>query len=122
ADVADAGRGAPAPDRAAAGAGGRQVPVALDGPAAARDGADAERITPIPEGEVVELFNALEKAVRARRLYQDNNPVYHGFLRTLHEVAARVFSLGASLTVSVEEGGLRWYGQLIETGTGRDNL
>lgn len=122
ADVADAGRGAPAPDRASAPASPPPVTVALDGAGPAGDGVDAKRITPIPEGDVVELFNALEKAVRARRLYQDNNPVYHGFLRALHEVAARVFSLGASLTVSVEEGGLRWYGQLIETGTGRDNL
>lgn len=83
---------------------------------------ESKRISPIPEAEVIELFGALDKTVRARRLYQDNNPVYQNFRRTLHDIAAHVFSLGASVTVNVEENGLRWYGHLIETGSGRDNL
>lgn len=99
--------------------GGAPVPDSADSTA---EDVESKRISPIPEGEVIELFNALEKTVRARRLYQDNNPVYQNFLRALHDISARVFSLGASLTVNVEEHGLRWYGQLIETGSGRENL
>lgn len=101
---------------------GLEATPASTGGEAAPDDIESKRISPIPQSDVVELFNALEKTVRARRLYQDNNPVYQTFLRTLHEIAARVFSLGASITVNVEEHGLRWYGQLIETGSGRDNL
>lgn len=101
-------------------------PLGMPPPQAAEAGADADieskRVSPIPESDVIELFTALEKTVRARRLYQENNPVYQNFLRTLHDIATRVFSRGASLTVNVEENGLRWYGQLIETGSGRDNL
>ncbi len=99
---------------------------ASDGGAADGNGAPAspgsKRISPIPPEDVVELFNALDKAVRARRLYQDNNPVYRGFLKALHESVAHVFEQGASLSVQVEEGGFRWYGQLLQTGAGRDNL
>ena len=101
---------------------GLEATPASTGGEAAPDDIESKRISPIPQSDVVELFNALEKTVRARRLYQDNNPVYQNFLRTLHDIAARVFSLGASITVNVEEHGLRWYGHLIETGSGRDNL
>jgi len=101
---------------------GLEATPAPDAGEAAPDDIESKRISPIPQSDVIELFNTLEKTVRARRLYQDNNPVYQNFLRALHDIAARVFSLGASITVNVEEHGLRWYGQLIETGSGRDNL
>src|SRR5690606_39283997 len=65
---------------------------------------------------------AQAQPVRGRRTHLANKQVYKTFLRTLHDIATRVFSRGASLTVNVEENGLRWYGQLIETGSGRDNL
>lgn len=71
---------------------------------------------------VIEVFGALEKAVRARRLYQANNPVYHGFLKTLRDAFTAVFEHVPSLSVGVEEPGFRWGGQIFQTGEGRDNL
>ena len=87
-------------------------------------GAKAKRsdAPPIPPPLVLEVFSALEKAVRARRLYQGNNPVYHGFLKSLRDAFAAVFERAPTLAVSIEEGGFRWYGQLFQTGEGRDNL
>lgn len=82
----------------------------------------SKRITPIPAEHVVELVNALDKAVRAQRLYQANNPVYQGFLKALHGSVGAVFESGSSLTLQVEESGFRWYGQQLQTGGGRDNL
>ena len=84
--------------------------------------ADGKRITPIPTEDVVELVSAFDKAVRARRLYEENNPVYHGFRNTLVTAFGRIWEHAQSVTLNVEEGAFRWYGQLLHAGEGRDNL
>ena len=68
------------------------------------------------------LFSALDKAVRARRLYQPNNPVYLSFVAALREAFARVWSLTSSLSVTVEEHGFSWNETFFSVGEGRDNL
>ena len=56
------------------------------------------------------VFIALDKAVRARRLYQPNNPVYLGFLNTLKEALGRAWTMTSLITVGVEEHGFVWKG------------
>jgi len=72
--------------------------------------------------EVAAVFQALDKALRARRLYQANNPVYHGFLNTLREAFAALWGVTNVLQIAVEEHGFRWNEQLYTVGEGRDNL
>ena len=101
---------------------GTELSDAGTGASAATPSLESKRISPIPPEDVAEFVGALEKAVRARRLYQDNNPVYQGFLKGLHESVQHVFRHGSGLSMQVEENGFRWYGQLLQTGAGRDNL
>ena len=54
------------------------------------------------------LKAALDKAVRARRLYQANNPVYQGFLTALHEAIARLWEKLTSVSVGVDEQAFRF--------------
>jgi HEAT repeat protein len=68
------------------------------------------------------VFLALDKAVRARRLYQPNNPVYHSFLNTLREALTRVWTMTNALSVNVEEHGFVWEGNYFSIGEGRENL
>ncbi|HSJ15888.1 MAG TPA: HEAT repeat domain-containing protein [Longimicrobiales bacterium] len=72
--------------------------------------------------EVAEFFLALEKAVRARRLYQPNNPVYQGFLAALHQAAGRVWDQLPALSVSVAEHSFSWHARTFATGEHRDSL
>ncbi len=68
------------------------------------------------------VFLALDKSVRARRLYQSNNPVYHGFVNTLRDAFMRVWTMTSPLSVSVEEHGFVWEGHYFNIGEGRENL
>ena len=72
--------------------------------------------------EVAAVFQSLDKAIRARRLYQANNPVYHGFLKTLREAFAALWSVTTVLQLEVDEHGFRWNDHLYAVGEGRDNL
>ena len=76
----------------------------------------------LDNSDVANLFSALDKAVRARRLYQPNNPVYQTFISTLRDALARLWSVTNALTVTVEENGFRWNETLFPVGEGRDNL
>ncbi|HSL70554.1 MAG TPA: HEAT repeat domain-containing protein [Longimicrobiales bacterium] len=73
--------------------------------------------------DVANLLIALDKAVRARRLYQSNNPVYHTFINGLRDAFVRLWERTNILTVGVEEHGFVWEEQLFRAvGEGRDNL
>lgn len=72
--------------------------------------------------EVAAVFQALDKAIRARRLYQVNNPVYHGFLNTLREAFVALWRVTNVLDLAVEEHGFRWNEHLYSVGEGRESL
>lgn len=76
----------------------------------------------LDSSDLQNLFNALDKAVRARRLYQANNPVYLSFLSHLKDAFVRIWAQANSLTVTVEEHGFLWNDHLYSVGEGRDNL
>ena len=68
------------------------------------------------------VFLALDKAVRARRLYEPNNPAYRGFLNTMKEALGRAWSVMNMISVSVEERGFVWEGNFFSIGEGRESL
>lgn len=79
----------------------------------------ASELTP---REVNDFFTALDKAVRARRLYAANNPAYQAFLAALRSTITGLWDGAFSLSVSVEEHGFRWQDQLFAAGEGRETL
>jgi hypothetical protein len=89
--------------------------------------APAESGAPRAPGEptardVADLLAMLIKAVRARTLYQDNNPVYQRFIEGLKVGLEQFWTRASILYLTVEEGGFRWNGTLIPGGEGRDTL
>jgi HEAT repeat protein len=68
------------------------------------------------------MFTLLDKAIRARRLYHANNPVYLSFVASLRDSFARIWGTTSSLSVNVEEAGFRWNEKLFTVGEGRDNV
>ncbi|MGH7448382.1 MAG: HEAT repeat domain-containing protein [Longimicrobiales bacterium] len=78
--------------------------------------------TPIPAAEVAELFTVLDKAVRAQRLYQPNNPVYRSFIAGTETAFARLWDRITSLTVGIDENAFRWYNRSFSAGEGRDSM
>jgi hypothetical protein len=77
---------------------------------------------PVPQVELQELFLAMDKAARAQRLYQKNNPVYQGFVAALAACFARLWDRTSALSVTVDEAGFHCYGWTFPVGEGRDNL
>jgi HEAT repeat protein len=71
---------------------------------------------PLPIAEVADLFNTLDKAARSHRLYQPNNPVYHGFLAAATAAFGNLWDRLPALTVGVEEHAFRWYGRPFTVG------
>ena len=98
------------------------VRTALDLGAASSRADEVGVETPIPPSEVAELFGALDKAIRAQRLYQPNNPVYQSFISGAQSAFARLWDGLPALTASVEENAFRWYSRAFHAGDGRDNL
>jgi hypothetical protein len=78
--------------------------------------------TPIPPSEAADLFTMLDKAVRAQRLYQPNNPVYRSFIAATETAFARLWDRVSSLTVGIEENAFRWYNRSFPAGEGRDSM
>jgi hypothetical protein len=78
--------------------------------------------TPVPTPVITDLFTALDKAIRSRRLYQANNPVFHTFLATARHAYIKLWPDLPSLTLAVEEYAFRWYGQRFFGSTSRDSL
>ena len=72
--------------------------------------------------DVGNFFLALDKAVRARRLYQANNPVFLSFVQTLRDALARLWGVTNSLSVTVEEHAFTWEEHSFSVGEGRDNM
>lgn len=85
------------------------------------DWSDADA-PPITFKELAELFTALDKATRARRLYQENNPVYQSFNANLRKLIGGLWDRVSSLSVVVEEHSFRTYGQEFGARDGRDGL
>lgn len=77
---------------------------------------------PIPQAEAAELFTMLDKAVRAQRLYQPNNPVYRSFISATETAFARLWDRVTSITLGIEENAFRWYNRSFPAGEGRDSL
>ena len=77
---------------------------------------------PIPAAEAAELFTMLDKAVRAQRLYQPNNPVYRSFIAATEAAFAKLWDRISSLTVGIEENSFRWYNRTFPAGEGRDSM
>ncbi|HSJ25183.1 MAG TPA: HEAT repeat domain-containing protein [Longimicrobiales bacterium] len=76
----------------------------------------------LPYAEVAEVFGTLDKAARSQRLYQANNPVYHGFIRTAQQAFSALWDRVPSLSANVEEQGFRWQGRDIAGIEGRESL
>ena len=122
-------RGTEAEEGPPSSGGGTEAFLSLDGFSLTNDfesGSDAPTskpdAPPVAPQLVGELFGAFDKAVRARRLYQPNNPVYQQFIAGLRKAFSTVLNQVTSLVVGVEEGAFHWYGHRFETGEGRDNL
>jgi HEAT repeat protein len=101
--------------------------VSQELPAAARGEPDHtsdawDNEPPIPFSEIQDLFLALDKAARARRLYAENNPVYQGFIAHLVTAFGRLWDRVPSLTVTVEEQTFRCFSRTFGAGEGRDSL
>jgi HEAT repeat protein len=89
-----------------------------------REGDELAPEPPIPVSDVAELFNTLDKAARSHRLYQANNPVYHGFVAAATTAFSQLWNRLPSLTVGVEEQAFRFYGRSFTMGVAesRDSL
>ncbi|MBR9991033.1 MAG: HEAT repeat domain-containing protein [Gemmatimonadetes bacterium] len=78
--------------------------------------------TPIPAQEAADLFAMLDKAVRAQRLYQPNNPVYRSFIAATESAFAKLWDRLPSLTVGIEENSFRWFNRSFPAGEGRESM
>lgn len=94
-------------------------PSAPGGAATAFDDWDE---APLPDSEIADLFLSLDKAIRARRLYQENNPVFQGFVANARRAFTRLWAALPSLTVAVEEGGFRCFGKDFPSKEGREGM
>ncbi len=104
------------------GASSARPPAGGSAPAAAAVSFEDWGEAPLPDAEIAELFMALEKAIRARRLYQENNPVYQQFLLNTRNAVTRLWDRVPSLTVSVEEQGFRCFGKAFPSKDAREGL
>src|SRR5690606_6799640 len=77
---------------------------------------------PVPPAELAELFTAFEKAARARRLYQANNPMYQSFVGAARAAVERLWENVSTLTIGVEETGFTCFGHRFTVPAGRENL
>ncbi|HEX6560216.1 MAG TPA: HEAT repeat domain-containing protein [Longimicrobiales bacterium] len=76
----------------------------------------------VTTAHVADFFNALDKAVRARRLYAANNPAYIAFLNSLKSTTHRLWSEVRSLPCTVDEHAFHWQNHTFASGEGRENL
>lgn len=67
----------------------------------------------IPTGTVRELFQALGKALRAHRLYDENNPVYIRFVNSLREALEAVWRDTDTLQVQIHEHRILFMGEEV---------
>ena len=100
----------------------KPAPVRTAARAQAKEASDAAAGEELSAATVHAVFIALDKAVRARRLYQSNNPVYVGFVNTLKEALINIWDFTNSLSVSVEESGFVWEEKFFKIGEGREAL
>lgn len=77
---------------------------------------------PVPDSELADVFLSLEKATRAQRLYQENNPVLQGFIAGTRAAFGRLWDRLPSLTVSVEELSFRCFGKEFGSKEAREGL
>ena len=72
--------------------------------------------TELSPAQVTDFINALDKAVRSRRLYAPNNPTYLTFLNSAKEKCAALWNGAYSLSVVVDENGFKWENQTFSAG------
>ena len=77
---------------------------------------------PLPPNELADVFNALDKASRALRLYNPNNPMYQSFRAQLSAAFAKLWDRIPALQVQVEEHAFRCFGRSFQAGEGRESL
>jgi hypothetical protein len=77
---------------------------------------------PVPDAELADAFLSLEKAARARRLYQENNPVLQGFMAGAKAAFTKLWDRLPSLTVSVDELSFKCFGKEFVSREARDGL
>ena len=67
----------------------------------------------IPTAPVRDLFQALAKALRAHRLYDENNPVYTRFLNSFREALGAVWKDTDTLQVQIQEHRILFMGEEV---------
>lgn len=77
---------------------------------------------PLPDSDFAEVFLSLDKAIRSRRLYQENNPVFQGFVANARKAFVKLWESIPSLTVSVEDTGFRCFGKDFPSKEGREGM
>jgi HEAT repeat protein len=77
---------------------------------------------PVPPAEIAELFQTVEKAARAHRMYAANNPVYQSFHTNVRGLFAKLWDRVSSLQVTVEEHAFKCFDKAYRVGEGRDEL
>ena len=100
----------------------RQSEPMVDPGRSALDDADELGDALIALPDVTEFFNALDKAVRAHRLYQANNPVFQQFVHTFNVSISKLWRKLPSLSVSVDEYTFRWQSRDFASGEARDSV
>lgn len=73
----------------------------------------------LPLREVKDLFGVLSKALRARQLYDENNPVYQRFVSGLRDAFRGLWESMDRLHVGVEEDRFTWMGEEVYRETNR---
>ncbi|MEX2527162.1 MAG: HEAT repeat domain-containing protein [Gemmatimonadota bacterium] len=73
----------------------------------------------LPLQEVRDLFGVLSKALRARQLYDENNPVYQRFVSGLRNAFRGLWESMDRLHVGVEEDRFTWMGEEVYRETNR---
>jgi len=111
----------------------KQSPSIEAGVPAAQGDAQAGPQQPAPEPEttvddpqevdaVGAFISAWDKAVRARKLYHANNPVYRGFLSGFSYATEQLWQQVDSLSLNVDEQCFNWHDHSFAAGEGRESL
>lgn len=75
--------------------------------------ADADGLDLLPLEPIKELFVTLGKALRAHRLYDENNPVYIRFVNNFGEALRRVWTETELLQVQIDENRILFMGEEV---------
>jgi HEAT repeat protein len=82
-------------------------PAVFGGDALASEG------PPFPVAPVEEVLRQLDKTVRARQLYRENNPTYLRAIDALRAAFEALWALTPSITLEVTAADFRWHGRVV---------